>query len=269
MPRSFSQQDYSFSKFYSTQKLDQASLTLNEFYTYADNLFSALVAQTLTIPANFSEAAWPLGAMCTLTPIGTAGVSVTPDAGVTLNSSNSAVSLGTTAYGGVFILKRLGPNDWLLLKATSGGGGGGGTFSGALVNLTADQALSGSLGDNTLSGFTVDYDTDSYYDAGSPTRLTVPASVTYVRLTAQVIVHSNPGAWNAEIRKNDAGFGGGPLLYQAGFTAAANQAILVTGPLAVTPGDYFNLHVGNTNAGNALATFNTTRTTWFSIEKVT
>lgn len=115
MPRSFSQQDYSFSKFWNTQQLRVAALTLDASYTYSDNLFLAEVAQTLTIPANLSEADWPLGSQCTLIPIGTAGVTVAVAGGVTINGGSSSQSLGTTAYGGVFILKRIAPNDYLLL----------------------------------------------------------------------------------------------------------------------------------------------------------
>ncbi|WP_439580410.1 hypothetical protein [Elioraea sp.] len=128
-------------------------------------------------------------------------------------------------------------------------------FRGALVRRTADAT---SL---TFPWFavwqTAVYDTDSFWSAGNPTRLTVPAGVTRVRLHGSVRLPdaASVGAINLQFLRNgaapSAAFPGTAMwavrVGGTGFTD--NAAFLLSPVLAVSPGDWFELRVNRTGLG--------------------
>jgi hypothetical protein len=105
-----------------------------------------------------------------------------------------------------------------------------GLSSGVNVSTTAEQIISWT---------SEAYDTDAMWSAGAPTRLTVPSGVTMVELFAGM--RSTAAAAkniNISIRKN-----GTTYVAAQGFDSGfANfSGAVATGPIAVTPGDYFEL----------------------------
>ena len=58
-------------------------------------------------------------------------------------------------------------------------------FRGALVKLTADEPIADST-DVAIPRDAAVYDTDAFWSAGNPTRLTVPAGVAKVRLKGNI-----------------------------------------------------------------------------------
>jgi hypothetical protein len=121
-------------------------------------------------------------------------------------------------------------------------------FRGAKAKMTADDTTQNvSGGDTAVSFDSAVFDTDSFWSAGAPTRLTIPATVTYVELVGQVSVASSTGDtgfYTGIFHRNSAGTllrNFGPRLIETG--GAAKQLQAVTGPVAVTAGDYFELTV--------------------------
>lgn len=68
------------------------------------------------------------------------------------------------------------PKTWFAIVAIESA-----AFRGALVRITADEPVADST-DVAIPWDDTVYDTDSFWSAGTPTRLTVPAGVTKVRL---------------------------------------------------------------------------------------
>jgi hypothetical protein len=125
-------------------------------------------------------------------------------------------------------------------------------FSGALVKKAVDQTTANFTAAFTaLTWDTETYDVGGWHDTGSNTsRLTVPSGVTHVKLTGCVGISSITGTaslYLAVFKNGDAVAGTrsvnlpvvGPLVMANG----DYQLPLVSGPLAVTPGDYFELVV--------------------------
>jgi hypothetical protein len=120
-------------------------------------------------------------------------------------------------------------------------------FRGALANNSGD--LTGQ-NFSTAAAVPFDqdvYDTDDIHDTSSNTsRLTVPAGVTHIRLTASIkVALVDESRWIlADIYKN----GGSGLTWAGGvYQRMEISAAVTTGPsavsavLEVTPGDYFEL----------------------------
>jgi hypothetical protein len=126
-------------------------------------------------------------------------------------------------------------------------------FTGVLATLTANQALNHRAW-TTLSGFTVATDTDSWYDGGSPDRITVPSGIgiTYVEVSAGVSFASfNAGPREIRLRKNGSEvFAGNAGSTSQSGTSAINLSIC-TPPIPVVEGDYFEVQVRQ-NSGSAL-----------------
>jgi hypothetical protein len=128
-------------------------------------------------------------------------------------------------------------------------------FRGALVRLTADAT---SLSFPWLAAWqTAVYDTDAFWSSGVPTRLTVPAGVTRVRLHGSVRLPdaASVGAINLQFLRNgaapSAAFPGTAMwavrVGGTGFTD--NAAFLLSPVLAVSPGDFLELRVNRTGLG--------------------
>lgn len=86
-----------------------------------------------------------------------------------------------------------------------------------------------------------DFDTSSFWSSGTPTRLTIPAGVSYVELTLNAAwTANNAGLRYVNIRKN-----GSTVIAsdRRGPSADNAEASVSTGPLAVVAGDYFETQV--------------------------
>jgi hypothetical protein len=128
-------------------------------------------------------------------------------------------------------------------------------FRGALLRRTADAT---SLSFPWIAAWQAAvYDTDAFWSAGAPTRLTVPAGVTGVRLHGSIRLPdaASVGAINLQILRNGASVSAsypGTAMWAVrvggtGFTD--NAAFFITPVLSVSPGDYFELRVNRTGLG--------------------
>jgi len=120
-------------------------------------------------------------------------------------------------------------------------------FRGARVRMTSDDATQNYTTAADLPFDAADFDTDSFWTAGSPTRLTIPAGkgITHVQLTGQVSVSAaTADTWaSLSIRHRNSADVVQHLVgirnQEHGFT---DYAITVSsGPLEVADGDYFTL----------------------------
>lgn len=112
------------------------------------------------------------------------------------------------------------------------------------------------------------YDTSGFYSGGQPTRITVPAGISKVKVSSNVCFNINTnGSRQAQIQKNNAdapGSGssnivvGGTAYYVLNMTSAV---------LSVVPGDYFEVRVQQ-SSGGPLETRNFVAAMWFSLEVV-
>lgn len=121
-------------------------------------------------------------------------------------------------------------------------------FRGARVTMTADDTTQNvTASDVAITFDAADFDTDSFFAGGSPTRLTIPANVAYVTLTGQVLVSSSTGDtfYSVSIQHRNAA---NTLLRFFGnrFVEGGNTARMLnvsTGAIAVAATDYFTLNV--------------------------
>ncbi|MCB1557229.1 MAG: hypothetical protein KDJ15_07960 [Alphaproteobacteria bacterium] len=82
------------------------------------------------------------------------------------------------------------------------------------------------------------FDTDSFWSAGNPTRLTIPAGVNKIRLSGSVYINSSTAQLRARVYKN-----GGTIqqyIYGA-YNVNMRNIPIDTGILEVAEGDYFEL----------------------------
>jgi len=148
----------------------------------------------------------------------------------------------------------------------------------ALVNLTADMAVTSST-DTVVTWGAAEHDTGSFFNlATQPTRLTVPTGVTRVKLTGNIgfnaITNSTSTAlW---VRKNGLGGSLNPGVYGLPVlrvnsdttTGAITDELNVTSAVInVVAGDYFELWVRRGTGSTAGLTSANFRT-WFAIESV-
>jgi len=186
---------------------------------------------------------------------------------------------GTILYRGATEWEALAPGTAGHVLHTDGAGadpywavddaGGSSTFSGALVERTSNA-----------TGLTFPYfvewqnaarDTDSFFNVLNPTRLTIPAGISKVRLKASVVLEaaSQSGSLSASFRKNGATVLGSSLVnYREGATGFNNNTIVgFTAVLDVVQNDYFEIRInksGMTSVNEVL----TNDSTWMEIEKV-
>lgn len=140
------------------------------------------------------------------------------------------------------------------------GGSSSASFAGALVKLTANEATEATT--NKLVPWDVaTYDTSSFWSAEQPTRLTVPAGVSYVRLTGQLTNDPADGQLYGTIYKNGAVFDVMPISDTE--TAGGDSVNFVSPVVPVVPGDYFEVNAYTQTARNLVVTG-----TWFQIEAV-
>lgn len=153
---------------------------------------------------------------------------------------------------------------WAELATGGGGGGGGGgstVFSGALVGKTTDQAIS-TVTNTAVTFNTEAYDTaDWHSNVTNNSRLTVPAGVSRVRLTARISRSIEAGQLVGSFRKNGVADVIG-LATSDTDTAGGDSVSLTSAVIDVVPGDYFELFVFLEGASSV------TTASWFSIEAV-
>ncbi|WP_413943972.1 hypothetical protein [Bdellovibrio sp. HCB-162] len=114
------------------------------------------------------------------------------------------------------------------------------------------------------------YDTGGFWSAGSPTRLTIPAGVTLVRLCGNAYGYfaaGSSGMIGSGIHKNGAFAAGLPHTLTEGHTATTPYITnFCSSPVVVTTGDYFEMTFGPNGVGTV--TIPNDVRTWFSIEEV-
>jgi hypothetical protein len=121
------------------------------------------------------------------------------------------------------------------------------SFRGARVTKSATQSVNNSS-DTAVTFNTESYDTDGIHDnVTNNTRLTVPAGVSYVDIGYNLAWASGAAdtlraSW---ITKNGVNIGIGD--YRS--SKYEQRATVKTGPIAVTPGDYFQLLVFQESGG--------------------
>ncbi len=137
-------------------------------------------------------------------------------------------------------------------------------WRGALLRLSAN--LTGLATDAVITWNTVVSDTDSFWSAGAPTRLTIPAGITKVRLHAGIAHEAlaTAGSVSAFFKKGGS-FMGSPNMYSSslsrqgttGFTTNLSEARSVV--LDVVAGNYFEVATVFSMAGQdqVLASVNT------------
>lgn len=128
---------------------------------------------------------------------------------------------------------------------------------GALVSrgATAFSSTSGAA----VSWATEEYDRTSWFDTVSPTRITVPAGVALVRPLAAINGNSNSQSFR--FTKNGASYAGEAKDY-SGLTGSPGYNV-IGAPVAVSPGDYFELVKDDTSTTAPDADGN-----WFALEQL-
>jgi hypothetical protein len=127
---------------------------------------------------------------------------------------------------------------------------------GAFVRLTATEAV--IVAGTTIPWDEIDYDTDSIWSSGDSTKLTVPAGVTRVKLTANARFDNTGNIHTADIRKNGAAWLDGPF---ARVEVGRGELNLVSAVVEVVEGDYFTLFL-TTSVNTNIITSNS----WFAME---
>lgn len=126
-------------------------------------------------------------------------------------------------------------------------------FRGALVKLSSAATLAAPP---VMVPFaTAEYDTDSFFNVSNPTRLTIPAGVTRVRLFANIGFAAGTFSSKSDVyttfQKNGGNnfIGQGVTAAASGFTDSGFSA--VSAVLTVQPGDYFEVRWNTSRAGTA------------------
>jgi hypothetical protein len=204
------------------------------------------VARTLTLPQIRREVAIDNAA-------GTGTVAVPTGAALTVYTDGTAN--GIRPIGGV--------------GGVGGGGDPGGVFGrvmlpfhGALAVKTATQAIAASV-TTPISYDAVGYDTRGFWSAGAPTRLTVPAGVTRVIVSASTRFTGGTGSYQTVIRRNGVEVNGiASQSMASGFTAG--HINMSTAVLSVTAGDWFEVLAFT----SAARTIDSGARTWMAIAVV-
>jgi hypothetical protein len=110
-----------------------------------------------------------------------------------------------------------------------------------------------------------EYDSDAFWDAGQPSRLTIPAGVTKVRIVGNIEWQTSPTSQLVEVRKNGNSVLGGGSFIVRGDSGYSNQMRnLSSAVLPVSAGDWFELAVYVGTAGELRGL----ERTWLAIEVV-
>jgi hypothetical protein len=136
-------------------------------------------------------------------------------------------------------------------------------FRGAMVRLTATEPVAEST-DVAIPRDATVYDTDTFWSAGNPTRLTVPAGVSKVRVKGNTNwTFGGSGYRHIWVHKNGALFFGTAKESDQG---DAGVQSIGRGVVNVTPGDYLEFIARQTSG--ATKNVAADELTWFAIEVV-
>lgn len=119
-------------------------------------------------------------------------------------------------------------------------------FRGAKARMTLDDTLVNPTSGYIIPFDSTDFDTDSFWSAGSPSRLTIPAGkgIKYVELVGQVSATlGTVSTWAGVIisHRNSAGTLLEQFLNHGWDYGTGHLSPAITGPVAVSDGDYFEL----------------------------
>lgn len=135
----------------------------------------------------------------------------------------------------------------------------------ARVSRSTDLTAQNYSSETAISWNVEDFDDAGFYDAGSPTRLTVPSGVTRVRVDAAGFLSDLTGGSSNLLVHVAIRLNGTRITSFIGLAgnAGAASATVTTGVIDVTPGDYFELHMRSPN--DSSVTF-VSAESWMSIE---
>jgi hypothetical protein len=127
----------------------------------------------------------------------------------------------------------------------------------AMAKLSSSFAISSAL--DYIDWDTTEYDTDSFWSALNPSRLTIPSGVSKVRLFAGVRADTTAITHLfCNIDKNGASFlGGGALEPEAMAGGLTTRVAIASAPVIVTPSDYFEVQTRANTSANIQADANT------------
>lgn len=125
-------------------------------------------------------------------------------------------------------------------------GGGGSAFSGARAKKTTTQVIGSTA--TAVTWDAEDFDTDNYHDnSTNNSRITIPAGVSYVELTAAVA--STAGSENDYslwiVKNGSTTYPGIVAEGVRSLNGARKGLVISSGPIAVTAGDYFEVYMQN------------------------
>lgn len=122
-------------------------------------------------------------------------------------------------------------------------------FEGVLLRRTSD--LAAVTWPVVVPWQEAEYDTDSFWSAGAPTRITIPAGVSKVRLFGQIAAtaFAQAGSLHGLINKNGSSFEfSGEVSVRSGATGFGTNNVAVSTPVVpVEAGDYFELRANRAN----------------------
>jgi hypothetical protein len=142
-------------------------------------------------------------------------------------------------------------------------------LSGAVVFLPANQMVQHKVA-LTLSWADPLYDS-GFYNPSEPTRLTVPAGISFVRTSASIVWGTDQrGRYNARgvrqivVKKNGAFYPGGFVVNQQSIAPTTTDQGGISAWVPVDEGDYFTIEAWQTS-GLAVNAYKASGT-WFAIE---
>ena len=144
-------------------------------------------------------------------------------------------------------------------------------FKGALALKTSSQSLTHNTAEN-ITFQSAEYDEGEFYSAQNPTRLTIPAGVNRVRITASISFEQSEdnNGRQARITKNGAYFPGGGSVETVNYGAStgySGRLNVTSAVVSVQENDYFEI-LARHNKGFGEALNVIANETWFSIEAV-
>ncbi len=144
-------------------------------------------------------------------------------------------------------------------------------FRGALVYGSGSQTITDGVGD-AINFVSEDYDTNDFHESASnPERITIPAGVSRVRLSAQVTcTPADSGDLDIVLQKSGTGFAGACGVKRTSIESSEQQKYNFHSPvLSVVQNDYFELAVSWAADSSGDLTINhASALTWFAIEVV-
>lgn len=147
------------------------------------------------------------------------------------------------------------------MSTGSGYGGTTGIVSRTKVNSIVNQGMTANVVE-TINWGGVIQNPDGWWSGAAIDRLTVPAGISYVDITANVLISSAVGRVLLMLYKNGAIFDGSPRDEKTADVGATNPGLNIHAQdISVNPGDYFSLHA--LASGNVSAL--TGEHTWFAI----